>query len=72
MPVLATLTNRAPLAAREIDPEALANLRHYGLSARAITGGIVAGQGEGVIVAILDSGIQAHSQFDHVISCLSI
>ena len=50
----------------EIDPEALANLRHYGLSARAITGGIVAGQGEGVIVAILDSGIQAHSQFDDV------
>ena len=55
-----------PLPPVEIDPEALANLRHYGLSARAITGGIVAGQGEGVIVAILDSGIQAHSQFDHI------
>ena len=55
-----------PLPPVEIDPEALANLRHYGLSARAITGGIVAGQGEGVIVAVLDSGIQAHSQFDHV------
>ena len=55
-----------PLPPVEIDPEALANLRHYGLSARAITGGIVAGQGEGVIVAILDSGIQAHSQFDDI------
>ena len=55
-----------PLPPVENDPEALANLRHYGLSARAITGGIVAGQGEGVIVAILDSGIQAHSHFDHV------
>ena len=55
-----------PLPPVEIDPEALANLRHYGLSARAITGGIVAGQGEGVIVAILDSGIQAHPQFDDV------
>ena len=43
---VATLTNRRPLPPVEIDPEALANLRHYGLSARAITGGIVAGQGE--------------------------
>lgn len=55
-----------PLPPVEIDPEELANLRHYGLSARAITGGIVAGQGEGVIVAILDSGIQGHPQFDDV------
>ena len=57
---------KRPLPPVEIDPEALANLRYYGLSARAITGGIVAGQGEGVIVAILDSGIQAHSQFDDI------
>ena len=55
-----------PLPPVEIDPEELANLRHYGLSARSITGGIVAGQGEGVIVAILDSGIQGHPQFDDV------
>ena len=55
-----------PLPPVEIDPEALASLRAYGLSACAITGGEIAGQGEGVIVAILDSGIQAHPQFDEV------
>ena len=55
-----------PLPPVEIDPAMLASLRAYGLSARAITGGFIAGQGEGVIVAILDSGIQAHPQFDEV------
>ena len=55
-----------PLPPVEIDPEALASLRAYGLSACAITGGFIAGEGEGVIVAILDSGIQAHPQFDEV------
>ncbi|MDA9591975.1 S8 family serine peptidase [bacterium] len=55
-----------PLPPVEIDSEALASLRAYGLSACAITGGEIAGQGEGVIVAILDSGIQAHPQFDEV------
>lgn len=55
-----------PLPPVEIDAEALASLRAYGLSACAITGGFIAGQGEGVIVAILDSGIQAHPQFDEV------
>mgnify|MGYP001347209242 CR=1 FL=1 len=55
-----------PLPPVEIDPKALASLRHYGLSARSITGGFIAGQGEGVIVSILDSGIQAHSQFDDI------
>jgi hypothetical protein len=55
-----------PLPPVEIDPEALASLSAYGLSASAITGGFIAGEGEGVNVAILDSGIQAHSQFDEV------
>ena len=55
-----------PLPPVEIDPEVLASLRAYGLSACAITGGFIAGEGEGVIVAILDSGIQAHPQFDEV------
>ena len=55
-----------PLPPVEIDPKALASLRAYGLSACAITGGFIAGEGEGVIVATLDSGIQAHSQFDEV------
>ena len=55
-----------PLPPVEIDPKALASLRHYGLSARSITGGFIAGQGEGVIVSILDSGIQSHPQFDDI------
>ena len=55
-----------PLPPVESDPEAHASLRAYGLSARTITGGFIAGEGEGVIVATLDSGIQAHSQFDEV------
>lgn len=55
-----------PLPPVEIDPEALASLSLYGHSACAITGGFITGQGEGVIVAILDSGIQAHPQFDEV------
>ena len=55
-----------PLPPAEIHPEALASLSNYGLSAYAITGGSIAGQGEGVNVAILDSGIQAHPQFNEV------
>lgn len=53
-----------PLPPVEIDPEALASLRAFGTSARAISGGSVGGDGEGVMVGILDSGIQAHSFFD--------
>ena len=55
-----------PLPPVQIAPEALARLTAYGVSARAITDGSIAGTGEGVIVAILDSGIQAHPQFDDV------
>ena len=54
-----------PLPPVEIAPEDLARLTAFGLSARSITGGF-GGSGEGVIVAILDSGIEAHSQFDDV------
>lgn len=58
-----------PLPPVEIAPETLAGLTAYGASARAITGGTggaFVGTGEGVIVGILDSGIQAHPQFDDV------
>ena len=55
-----------PLPPVELDPEALASLRAFGTSARAISGGAVGGGGDGVIVGILDSGIQAHSLFDDV------
>lgn len=50
----------------EIDPAALASLRAYGLSARNIVDGVPHGDGSGVIVGILDSGIKAHPQFDDV------
>lgn len=55
-----------PLPPVEIDPVALAGLRAYGESARSIVGGAQHGDGAGVIVAILDSGIEAHPQFDDV------
>jgi subtilisin family serine protease len=55
-----------PLPPIEIDPEIFAGLTGFGASARAITGGTVSGTGEGVLVGILDSGIQAHLQFDEV------
>ncbi len=51
----------------DVDPQALASLRAYGTTAREITtGGPGAGDGSGLIVGILDSGIQAHPQFDDV------
>jgi len=55
-----------PLPPVEIDPAALAGLRAYGGSARAIVDGVPHGDGSGVIVGILDSGIQTHPQFDDV------
>lgn len=55
-----------PLPPVEIDPVALAGLRAYGASARSIVNGIPHGDGSGVVVAILDSGIKAHPQFDDV------
>lgn len=55
-----------PLPPVAIVPEALASLRSYGVSAREIAGGPVSGDGDGVMVAILDSGIVAHPQFDDV------
>lgn len=55
-----------PLPPVEFSPEALASLQGFGLTARQIAGGPVDGDGSGVIVGILDSGIQAHAQFDDV------
>ncbi len=54
-----------PQPPREISPEALSSLQAYGRSAREIVGQAV-GDGHGVIVAILDSGIAEHPQFDDV------
>lgn len=55
-----------PLPPVAIAPKALERLTAFGLSAREITGGLVGGSGEGIVVAILDSGIEAHPQFDDV------
>ncbi|WPJ94435.1 S8 family serine peptidase [Coraliomargarita algicola] len=55
-----------PLPPVQVDPEALARLTAFGQSARVITGGPIAGSGAGVSVAILDSGIERHPQFDDV------
>jgi subtilisin family serine protease len=55
-----------PLPPVEIDPQALASLRAFGISACEISGGSVGGEGEGIIVGILDSGIQAHTLFEDV------
>lgn len=55
-----------PAPPERIAPEALASLRAYGLSARAITGGPLSGDGQGVRVAVLDSGVLPHPQFDAI------
>lgn len=57
---------KRPLPPVDIDPAALAGLRAYGQSARTIVDDTPHGDGSGVMVAILDSGIQAHPQFDDV------
>jgi hypothetical protein len=55
-----------PLPPVEVAPELYAQLRVFGESARSIVGGPVEGDGSGVLVGILDSGIEAHPQFDDV------
>lgn len=55
-----------PLPPVEIDPAALASLQAYDASARSVVAGTPHGDGSGVIVGILDSGIKAHPQFDDV------
>ncbi|HAV11998.1 MAG TPA: hypothetical protein DCX06_00675 [Opitutae bacterium] len=57
---------RQPLPTTEIPPEALASLKGFGATAKQIVGGLVEGDGSGVLVAVLDSGLQEHSQFNEV------
>jgi hypothetical protein len=59
-------TVKRPVPPVDIDPQALAGLRAYDRSALAIVAGVPHGDGSGVIVGILDSGIEAHPQFDEV------
>ena len=55
-----------PLPPFKTNPYSLMNLVAYDESARLVTGGTFAGSGEGVLVAVLDSGIMSHPQFDDV------
>lgn len=55
-----------PPPPQRIAPEVLASLRAFGASAQAITGGSPGGDGQGILVAVLDSGVLAHPQFDDV------
>lgn len=50
----------------DVAPELYAQLYAYGESARVIIGSSFEGDGSGVLVGILDSGITAHSQFGDV------
>ena len=50
-----------PFPPAKIAPEAFAKLTAYGASARSVTGGAFAGNGEGVIVGILDSGTVSYT-----------
>ncbi|NBB77857.1 MAG: S8 family serine peptidase [Verrucomicrobia bacterium] len=55
-----------PPIPERIAPEVLASLRGFGASARAITKGPLSGEGGGIRVAVLDSGVLEHPQFDDV------
>ena len=55
-----------PLPPVAVAPEQYAQLRAFDESARSIVGGPVEGDGSGELVGILDSGIEAHPQFDDV------
>lgn len=55
-----------PAPPERIAPEALTSLRAYGLPARAITGGPLSGDGQGVRVAVLDSGVLPHPHFNAI------
>lgn len=49
-----------------VDPAQYGELRAFGQSARSIVGGLIEGDGAGVLVGILDSGIATHAQFDQI------
>lgn len=53
-----------PLPPAELNPELLSELRAFDASAGAIIGGEFEGDGSGVLVGILDSGIEDHAYFD--------
>lgn len=52
-----------PPPPERVAPEALGILSAFEASARSITNGPLSGDGQGVRIAVLDSGVQAHPQF---------
>ncbi|MFP4157185.1 MAG: S8 family peptidase [Opitutales bacterium] len=55
-----------PAPPERVAPAELGRLLAYGASARSIVGGISDGNGSGIRVGVLDSGIAGHTQFDDV------
>lgn len=55
-----------PMPPVEVAPELYGQLFAFGTSAYSVVGGVVDGDGSGVLVGILDSGIESHLQFDDV------
>lgn len=55
-----------PLPPVEINPALLAQLQAFGESARTIVGGRIDGDGSGILVGVLDSGIEDHPYFEDV------
>lgn len=55
-----------PLPPVDFDPKALGHLRGFGASARVIVNGHLDGDGSGVTVAVLDSGLYGNAQFEAV------
>ena len=53
-----------PEPPERVAPAQLGRLLAFGTSARNIVGGVPQGDGSGMLVGILDSGIEAHPQFD--------
>ena len=61
-----TFRVKRPDLPERVAPKSLAGLSAYAAPAQAISGGTFAGEGAEVLVGILDSGIEAHAQFDDV------
>ena len=53
-----------PKPPERVAPTQIADLKPYGVSARNIVQGLPQGDGSGIMVGILDSGMVAHPQFD--------
>lgn len=54
---------RQPRPPTQVFPKGMAILSAYGMTAQEISGGGLAGKGEGIRIAILDSGVAVHPQF---------